>query len=102
MKENEDEMRSLLEGGTIEILSTKSGPLAGKFFCFTGELYALKRADAQNMVKAAGGSVKSSVVKGLDYLVTNDTSSGSSKNLKAAKLGIPVIDEKEFLAMVGK
>jgi len=54
------------------------------------------------MVKAAGGSVKSSVVKGLDYLVTNDTSSGSSKNLKAAKLGIPVIDEKEFLAMVGK
>ena len=102
MKENEDEMRSLLEGGTIEILSTKSGPLAGKSFCFTGELYALKRADAQNMVKAAGGSVKSSVVKGLDYLVTNDTSSGSSKNLKAAKLGIPVIDEKEFLAMVGK
>lgn len=102
MKENEDEMRSLLEGGTIEILSTKSGPLAGKSFCFTGELYALKRADAQNMVKVAGGSVKSSVVKGLDYLVTNDTSSGSSKNLKAAKLGIPVIDEKEFLAMVGK
>ena len=102
MKENEDEMRYLLEGGTIEILSTKSGPLAGKSFCFTGELYALKRADAQNMVKAAGGSVKSSVVKGLDYLVTNDTSSGSSKNLKAAKLGIPVIDEKEFLAMVGK
>ena len=102
MKENEDEMRSLLESGTIEILSTKSGPLAGKSFCFTGELYALKRADAQNMVKAAGGSVKSSVVKGLDYLVTNDTSSGSSKNLKAAKLGIPVIDEKEFLAMVGK
>ena len=48
-----------------------------------------------------GGSNKSSVTKDLSYLVTNDTTSGSSKNLKAAKLGIPVIDEKAFLSLLG-
>ena len=62
----------------------------------------MKRADAQNMVKEQGGTVKTSVVKGLSYLVTNDTSSGSAKNEKAAKLGIPVIDEKQFLALFGR
>jgi len=32
--------------------------------------------------------------------VTNDTASGSSKNVKAAKLGIPVITEEQFLALL--
>ena len=48
------------------------------------------------MVKELGGSIKSSVVKGLSYLVTNDTTSGSAKNKKAQSLGIPVINEEEF------
>ena len=60
----------------------------------------MKRSDAQELVKQNGGSVKSSVVKDLSYLVTNDTSSGSSKNAKAAALGIPVISEKEFLELL--
>ena len=60
----------------------------------------MKRADAQNLVKENGGAVKSSVVKGLSYLVTNDTSSGSSKNRKAAELGIPVINEQQFLELL--
>jgi DNA ligase (NAD+) len=34
--------------------------------------------------------------------VTNDPASGSEKNRKAREYGIPVISEKEFLAMVGK
>jgi DNA ligase (NAD+) len=45
--------------------------------------------------------VKSSVVKGLSYLVTNDTASGSAKNVKASQLGIPVITEKQFLELAG-
>ena len=100
LKENEEEMRSLLESGTILIEEAGGGKLAGKSFCFTGEL-SIKRADAEKMVKDNGGSIKSSVTKDLSYLVTNDTSSGSSKNVKAAKLGIPVIDEKEFLQLLG-
>ena len=54
----------------------------------------------QQLVKKNGGTIKSSVTKDLSYLVTNDTTSGSSKNVKAAKLGIPVIDEKQFLELI--
>ena len=100
--ENKDEMEFLVKSGTIEVeQGIKQGSLTGKSFCFTGELMTMKRADAQALVKQKGGSVKTSVVKGLSYLVTNDTSSGSSKNVKAAQLGIPVINEQEFLALIG-
>jgi glycerol-3-phosphate cytidylyltransferase-like family protein len=60
----------------------------------------MKRQDAEQLVKQNGGVCKSSVTKDLTYLVTNDTTSGSSKNVKAAKLGIPVIDENQRLEMI--
>ena len=60
----------------------------------------MKRQDAEALVKKNGGSCKSSVTKDLTYLVTNDTTSGSSKNVKAASLGIPVITEEQFLALL--
>ncbi len=102
LSENKEEMEFLIKSGTIEVeQGIKQGSLTGKSFCFTGELTTMKRADAQALVKQKGGSVKTSVVKGLSYLVTNDTSSGSSKNVKAAQLGIPVINEQEFLALIG-
>ena len=100
--ENRQEMEALVKNGTIILKNETGGILEGKSFCFTGELTEMKRADAQNLVKENGGSVKSSVVKGLSYLVTNDVSSGSAKNVKAAELGIPVINEKEFLALLGR
>ena len=95
-------MKLLTESGFIEIESAAGGILSGKSFCFTGELHSMKRADAELIVQNAGGSVKSSVTKDLSYLVTNDVASGSSKNAKAAKLGIPVITEDEFLKMAGR
>jgi len=79
-----------------------SSSLEGKSFCFTGELKSMKRKEAEEKVTALGGSVKSTVVKGLDYLVTNDPGSGSSKNKKAAELGVKIIDEKAFLKFIGK
>ena len=102
VKENRVEMLKLVETGTINIQkeNKKGDLLEGKSFCFTGELTTMKRSEAQNLVKENGGTVKSSVVKGLSYLVTNDTSSGSAKNVKAAQLGIPIINEQEFLAIV--
>ena len=101
LQENRSEMEQLVSSGTIELVQgEKKGTLNGLSFCFTGEMKTMKRADAQNLVKENGGSVKSSVVKGLSYLVTNDTASGSSKNRKAAELGVPVINEDEFLKLV--
>ena len=98
--ENAAEMRSLVNDGIITLEAEGGGLLSGKSFCFTGEL-SMKRADAEALVKKNGGSIKSSVTKDLSYLVTNDTTSGSSKNVKAAKLGIPVIDELQFKKLVG-
>ncbi|MCR5286080.1 MAG: NAD-dependent DNA ligase LigA [Treponema sp.] len=99
LKENKEEMLSLVNEGIISIEAEGGGILEGKSFCFTGELNKMKRADAQKLVKDNGGSIKSSVTKDLSYLVTNDTSSGSSKNVRAKELGIPVINEDEFLAL---
>lgn len=98
--ENAEEMRSLVAKKIIVIEDASGGALSGKSFCFTGELVTMKRAEAESLVKKAGGAVKSSVTKDLSFLVTNDTQSGSGKNAKAAKFGIPIIDEKEFLSMV--
>ncbi len=103
LEENREEMERLTGEGiiTIKKADMSGGKLYGLSFCFTGELLTMKRSQAEAIVKSLGGSAKSSVVKGLSYLVTNDTGSGSSKNQKAAKLGIPVIDEKAFLALCG-
>ena len=99
LEENAQEMRSLYKVLQVEE-GVKEGLLTGKSFCFTGELVTMKRADAEALVKKNGGSCKSSVTKDLSYLVTNDVESGSSKNVKAKKLNIPVITEEQFLAML--
>ena len=100
LAENAAEMRRLVQDGIITIETAAGGKLEGKSFCFTGELVTMKRQDAEALVKKNGGSCKSSVTKDLTYLVTNDTTSGSSKNVKAASLGIPVITEEQFLALL--
>ena len=99
LNENALEMRYLAEN-FVEIVQDSAGKLVGKSFCFTGELHSMKRNDAEALVKANGGTCKSSVTKDLSYLVTNDVSSGSSKNQKAVKFGIPVINEEKFLKML--
>ena len=99
LNENALEMRFLAEN-FVEIVQDSAGKLVGQSFCFTGELHSMKRNDAEALVKANGGTCKSSVTKDLSYLVTNDVSSGSSKNQKAVKFGIPVINEEQFIKML--
>ena len=99
LNENALEMRFLAEN-FVEIVQDSAGKLVGKSFCFTGELHSMKRNDAEALVKANGGTCKSSVTKDLSYLVTNDVSSGSTKKQKAVKFGIPVINEEQFLKML--
>ena len=101
LAENREEML-FLSKNIIKIRQADGGILSGQSFCFTGELFAMKRAEAEALVKENGGTCKSGVTKDLSYLVTNDTESGSSKNVKAVKFGIPVIDEKQFLKLIGR
>ncbi|MDR0316792.1 MAG: DNA ligase (NAD(+)) LigA [Treponema sp.] len=103
LKETAGKMDAVLGAGIISIAlppPEESLPLRGLSFCFTGELSSMKRGQAEEKIKALGASAKSSVVKGLSYLVTNDPESGSAKNKKARDLGIPIIDEKGFLALL--
>ncbi|MDR0689540.1 MAG: NAD-dependent DNA ligase LigA [Spirochaetaceae bacterium] len=103
LAETAAEIEGVLAMGIITIAPPPAAaeqPFRGFSFCFTGELASMKRAEAEERVKALGGSAKSSVVKDLSFLVTNDPESGSGKNKKARTLGIPLIDEKEFLAIL--
>ncbi|MDR2447722.1 MAG: NAD-dependent DNA ligase LigA [Treponema sp.] len=105
MRQAAREMDAVLGAGVIAIAEPPDEsklPLKGISFCFTGELITMKRSQAEEKVKALGGSPKTSVVKGLSYLVANDTGSGSTKNKKARDLGVPVIDETRFLELIGK
>lgn len=76
-----------------------SGPLVGFSFCLTGSM-SRPREELKAMIEAAGGECKSSVVRGLSYLVQADPSSTSGKTKKAQKQGTPVISEETLLEML--
>lgn len=80
-------------------VETSSSSLEGKSFCITGAL-SKPRKEYESIIERAGGKIVSSVSSKTDYLITNDKTSGSSKNRKAAELNIPVINEEELLKML--
>ncbi len=51
-------------------------------------------------IERQGGKVTGSVTAKTNYLINNDNQSNSSKNKKAKELGIPIITEEEFLALL--
>lgn len=78
--------------------STKLDKLNGKTFCITGKLMQFPNRDALVAeIEKYGGKYTSSITGKTDYLITNDKTSGSSKNKKAEKLGVTIISELEFL-----
>jgi DNA ligase (NAD+) len=88
----------LLNNG-VKIKAKVIGKLTGKSICFTGSMKN-KRPFLEKMAADAGGDVKSSVGKGLTYLVIADPNSTSSKAVAARKLGTTLISEDDFLNMV--
>lgn len=103
LEETRSEMFKTLNFIKIQNKETKMNTnISGKSFCFTGALESMKRAEAQKLVEEMGGVAKSSVSKDLDFLVNNDVESNSSKNKKAKDYGVAIIDEQQFLKMVGK
>ena len=100
-----EDMVNAIKTGLVKLeaakkVEVKDGKLTGKSFCFTGKAEAIgSRSKCEELVIANGGTI-SSCKKGLNFLVTDDTESGSSKNKKAKELGIPVITSFEFKAMI--
>lgn len=79
--------------------TSKTGKLANKKLCITGAL-SEKRSVIEKSIRDAGGAVVGSVSKNLDYLVTNEVNSNSSKFKKATDLGISMISEAELLKLL--
>ncbi|WP_041194086.1 NAD-dependent DNA ligase LigA [Candidatus Symbiobacter mobilis] len=74
-------------------------PLQGKTVVVTGTLPTLSREDAHARIEAAGGKASSSVSQRTHFVLAGENP--GSKLAKAHSLGVRVIDEAEFLAMLG-
>ena len=99
---NRDILRRLKEYGVnMELQDTGivDDVLAGKTVVVTGTLPTLSRNDAKNMIEAHGGKAAGSVSKKTDYVLAGEAA--GSKLVKAQELGITIIDEAEFLQMIG-
>ena len=77
----------------------QSQKLAGKSFVVTGTLESMTRDDAHKKIVQMGGKVSSSVTSKTDYLVAG--ADPGSKLLKAEKIGTAILDESDFLKLVG-
>lgn len=76
----------------------QSSKLKGKTIVVTGTLSRLRRSQAHEMIEQHGGTVGSSVTGKTSYLVVGDEP--GSKLEKAKLLGIPILNEDEFLALI--
>jgi len=72
--------------------------IGGKTFVLTGTMESFSRAELEERVRRVGGKATSSVSKNTDYVVAG--SNPGSKRDKAAKLGVRILTEDEFLVML--
>lgn len=101
-EKNREQLKHLMKHLQIEkeeIAGESS--IKGMNFVITGSLsYYENRGKLKELIESLGGKVTGTVTKKTNYLINNDTASGSSKNKKARELGIPVISEEEFRSMI--
>ena len=72
--------------------------LAGNTYVLTGSLESLTRSDAASLLKSYGAKVTSSVSKKTTAVIAGENP--GSKLTKADKLGVPILSEKELLALL--
>ncbi|MBP5729262.1 MAG: NAD-dependent DNA ligase LigA, partial [Clostridia bacterium] len=104
--ENRTAFRDVLSELTVENVEPSApaaGTCAGLTFVITGDVHIFRNRDEfKAYVEQQGGKVAGSVSGKTSFLVNNDAASQSSKNRKAAELGVPVITEDEFNARFGR
>lgn len=101
--ENRALLRHLEQGGVVVepvARRRRGGRFADKTVVFTGTLERMTRAEAKQRVESQGGRVASSVSTRTDFLVVGGKPGSKAK--QAAELGVRVLLEEEFLALLGE
>ena len=99
-------LEDLLDAGVVVVPAGASaadsdGPLAGQVVVVTGTLAATgwSRREAQERIAAAGGAVADSVTAKTTLIVAGEKA--GSKRAAAVRLGIRIVDEAEFVELLG-
>ncbi|MBN1368019.1 MAG: NAD-dependent DNA ligase LigA [Dehalococcoidales bacterium] len=99
-EENQAIIRKLKESGINPVAEVQANtlPLTGIEFVITGTLQSFSREEAQEKIKALGGTAKDNLTKKTTYLVVG--AEPGSKVAKAQALGIKQLNEEEFLKIL--
>ena len=97
--EFKEEINKLIKEITITDNNTKDlETLKEKTFVITGNVENFKNRDELiEYIESLGGKVVKAISKNVNYLINNDITSTSTKNIKAKELGIEIISEKDLL-----
>lgn len=85
-------------GGSASSAAGPSALFAGKTFALSGALATMSRDEAKEKIRSAGGKIVSSISKNTGFLVVG--SEPGSKYDEARELGVKILSEEEFLAML--
>ncbi|WP_370202906.1 NAD-dependent DNA ligase LigA [Salipiger bermudensis] len=94
-----DRLVAQLDIQDAERPATDCSPVAGKTVVFTGSLEKMTRAEAKARAEALGAKVSGSVSKKTDIVVAGP--GAGSKEAKARELGVELMDEDAWLALIG-
>jgi DNA ligase (NAD+) len=100
---NQEQVDALLNEVTVkpyERVQTKASPVTGKTVVFTGTLTKLTRNEAKAQAERLGAKVSGSVSKKTDYVVAGADAGSKLDNARA--LGVTVLDEDGWIALVGQ
>jgi DNA ligase (NAD+) len=93
-----DDLEQFLTIEDYQRPQTQNSPVAGKTVVFTGTLVKLTRAEAKAQAERLGAKVAGSVSAKTDYVVAGEDA--GSKLKKAVELGVQVVSEEEWLALI--
>lgn len=98
--DNENLLKKFNELGVRPIFEKQSGKLLGQSFVITGTLESMSRDVAADKIRAQGGSFQTTVARDTTYLVAGGKI-GASKLKKAQQYGTKIINEAEFVKIIG-
>lgn len=93
-----DRLAQELDVQDMKVRDTSGSPVAGKTVVFTGTLELMTRAEAKARAENLGAKVAGSVSKKTDIVITGP--GAGSKAKKATELGVELISEAEWLALI--